>query len=89
MMNMAQKIRIHKAIEAEDRAKRTWYLNNLMLEKLTESFPVGSLVENFGTVAEVVGYQAAGQKYTGDLILREPETELRWIGSPQYCSAIA
>ncbi len=88
-MTMKEKIRIHAAIEAEDRAHRIWFWNNQMLEHLTGTFPIGTTVDNFGVIASVIGYQAREQTYTGDLILEEPETGLRWVGNPNYCTAIA
>lgn len=88
-MTMADKIRIHNAIEAEDREHRLWHHNNLMLDRLTDTYPTGTLVVNFGVIAEVVGYAARERSYTGDLILQEPETGMRWVGKTTFCTAIA
>lgn len=91
MMTMTQKLQMHREIEREDREHRTWHHNNLILDQLTSTFPIGTMVENFGVAAEVVGYQvaAATLTYTGDLILEEPESAMRWIGNPDFCMAIA
>ncbi len=91
MMTMTQKLQMHREIEREDREHRTWHHNNLILDRLTSTFPIGTMVENFGVAAEVVGYQvaAATLTYTGDLILEEPESAMRWIGNPDFCMAIA
>lgn len=88
-MTMKEMLKIHAQIEAEDREHRLWYRNNLTLERLTGTFPIGTVVENFGATASVVGYQTRNLSYTGSLILEEPETGLRWIGSPDFCTAIA
>ena len=88
-MTAREKIRIHAAIEEADREHRLWYLNSRMLDHLTETFPIGTTVENFGVIASVIGYEARERTYTGSLILEEPETGLRWVGSPHFCTAIA
>ena len=88
-MTMQERLRIHRAVEAADREHRIWYRNTQMLDRFYATFPIGRMVENFGVTAEVVGYQVRGMSYTGDLILQEPETGLRWIGNPEYCTAIA
>lgn len=88
-MTMKEKIRIHAAIEAADKEHRLWFLNSQTLDWLTASYPIGAMVENFGVLAEVVGYQARGKAYTGDLILREPETGMRWIGKTDFCRVCA
>ena len=91
MMTMEAKLQMHREIEKADREHRIWHHNNQMLNRLTASFPIGSIVENFGVAAEVAGYQVAAgtHAYTGDLILEDPESGLRWIGDPNYCMAIA
>jgi hypothetical protein len=88
-MTMKEKLKIHAWIEKEDRDHRIWFMNHQILEHLTGTFPIGTVVENFGVVADVIGYHVAGQSYTGDLILQEPESGKRWIGNPNYCTAIA
>ena len=86
-MTMKERLQMHRAVEAADWEHRRWYLNSLMLERMTENFPIGATVENFGIRATVAGYQERNGSYTGDLILQEPETGMRWIGNPDYCIA--
>ena len=88
-MTMKEKLKIHAAIEAADREHREWFLNSQKLNQLTDVFPIGTMVENFGVVAEVVGYHTVNRSYTGDLILEEQESGLRWIGNRNCCTAIA
>ena len=88
-MTMKEKLQMHREIERMDREHRIWYHNTMILNQLTDTFPIGSRVENFGVTAVVDGYKARDLSYTGDLILLDPETGQRWIGATQYCTAIA
>ena len=86
-MTMKEKLKIHAEIEAADRRHRIWFMNAEILDKLTDAWPIDSIVENFGILAKVVGYDARGEAYTGDLILQDLETGLRWIGKTDFCRA--
>lgn len=88
-MTMKQKLQIHREVERMDMEHRIWFHNNQIIDRLTDTFPPGSMVENFGVLAIVDGYKATDMSYTGDLILRDPVTGQRWIGNPEYCTAIA
>lgn len=91
MMTMKEKLQIHREVERADRESRIWYQNNLILDRLTAAFPIGTLVENFGVLAIVDGYRVrtGTQSYTGDLILKDPYSGQRWIGNTDCCMVSA
>ena len=56
-----------------------------ILDKLTDSFPIGAKVTNFGVPAVVDGYPVWSWSYTGSLILKDPETGMRWVAKTEFC----
>lgn len=88
-MTMKERLKIHAGIEAADREYRIWFRNNEILDHLTDVFPIQAKVENFGVIARIVGYAVRDKVYTGDLILEDLETGLRWTGNPDFCRVCA
>lgn len=84
-MTMKEMLKIHREVEREDLEHRIMFRNSKILDKLTDSFPIGAKVTNFGVPAVVDGYHVYRIAYTGSLILRDPETGMRWVAKTEFC----
>lgn len=87
-MTMTEKLRIHREVETQDLQNRIWFRNSEILDRMTDEFPIGATVENFGVRAKIVGYETRDMIYTGDLILADTDG-LRWVARTKYCKAVA
>lgn len=59
--------------------------NFFLLDQLTDAYPIGLEVDNFGIRAKVVGYQYSTSlaEYTGNLILSD--SSCKWVADPDKC----